>query len=71
MTPKTAALLVVLLVCPAALHAQEAASQVTVRATRLSQPLVIDGRLDEAVYATLEPTPPFRQQEPQVGELAT
>ena len=70
MTARLAALLVLVLVCPAALRAQEAA-QITVRAVRLTQPLVIDGRLDEAVYSTLEPTPPFRQQEPQVGELAT
>jgi hypothetical protein len=44
---------------------------VTVRAYRLTQPLAIDGRLDEAVYHTTEPAPAFRQQEPQFGELAT
>ena len=44
---------------------------VTVRAYRLTQPLVFDGRLDEAVYHSIEPAPAFRQQEPQVGELAT
>jgi hypothetical protein len=70
MTPKTAALLVVLLVCPAAAGAQDA-EQVTIRAVRVTQPLVIDGRLDDAVYQTIQPAPPFRQQEPQVGELAT
>jgi Domain of unknown function (DUF5916)/Carbohydrate family 9 binding domain-like len=43
---------------------------VTVRAYRLTQPLVIDGRLDDAVYHTIEPTPAFRQQEPRLGELA-
>ena len=40
-------------------------------ATRLTQPLVIDGRLDEAVYRTIEPAPKFLQQEPKVGEPAT
>jgi hypothetical protein len=72
MTPRLAALLAVILVCPAAAGAQDPDSaQVTVRAVRLTQPLLIDGRLDEAVYSTIQPTPPFRQQEPQVGELAT
>ena len=44
---------------------------VTMRAYRLTQPLVFDGRLDDAVYHTTEPAPKFRQQEPRVGELAT
>src|SRR6185503_12247754 len=43
---------------------------VTVRAYRLTQPLVFDGRLDDAVYHTIEATPAFRQQEPRLGELA-
>ena len=72
MTAKRATALVALaLVCPAAAARAQEAAQITVRAVRLTQPLVIDGRLDEAVYRTIEPTPPFRQQEPQVGELAT
>jgi hypothetical protein len=58
-----------------ALLASNAAAEdlepVTVRAYRLTQPLVIDGRLDDSVYHTIQPAPPFRQQEPQVGELAT
>jgi uncharacterized protein DUF5916/cellulose/xylan binding protein with CBM9 domain len=44
---------------------------VTVRAYRLTQPLVIDGKLDDGVYHTIEAAPAFRQQEPNVGELAT
>src|SRR5438874_4441140 len=44
---------------------------VTVRAYRLTQPLVIDGRLDDAVYRTTEPAPKFLQQEPRVAELAS
>jgi hypothetical protein len=38
---------------------------------RLTQPLVFDGKLDDAVYAHHRAAPAFRQQEPQVGELAT
>ena len=57
-----------------ALLASNAAAEdlepVTVRAYRLTQPLVFDGRLDDAVYHTFEPTPAFRQQEPRLGELA-
>jgi hypothetical protein len=44
---------------------------VTMRAYRLTQPLVVDGLLDDAVYLTTEPAPKFMQQEPRVGELAT
>ena len=61
--------LVMGLLCPASARAEDP-EPVTIRAYRLAQPLVIDGRLDEAVYRTIAPTPPFRQQEPQVGELA-
>ena len=45
--------------------------QVAVRAYRLTQPLVFDGRLDDDIYRTIEPAPAFRQQEPRIGELAT
>jgi hypothetical protein len=62
--------LVVGLLCPASARAEDP-KPVTVRAYRLTQPLVFDGRLDEGIYQTIEATPPFRQQEPQVGELAT
>ena len=41
------------------------------QAHRLPQPLVIDGRLDEAVYRTIEHAPAFLQQEPRAGEPAT
>ena len=58
-----------------ALFATNAAAEdpepVTVRAYRLTQPLVIDGKLDDGVYDTIEPAPAFRQQEPRIGELAT
>ena len=40
---------------------------VTVRATRITTPMTIDGRLDEAVYAQVPPITEFIQQEPQGG----
>src|SRR5688572_8491616 len=46
------------------------AGGVTVRATRVSQPIQLDGRLDEQVYQTLRPASGFIQIEPQPGALA-
>jgi len=43
----------------------------TLRAVRLTAPLALDGRLDEAVYASVPPTGGFTQQEPNEGEPAT
>ena len=43
----------------------------TLRATRLTAPLSLDGRLDDAVYATVAPTGDFVQQEPNAGQPAT
>jgi hypothetical protein len=40
---------------------------VTVRATRITTPMTIDGRLDEAVYSQLPAITEFIQQEPQDG----
>ena len=40
---------------------------VTVRATRITSPMTIDGRLDEAVYTQVPAITEFVQQEPQVG----
>jgi Domain of unknown function (DUF5916) len=45
--------------------------RVTVRATRVTPALRIDGRLDEAVYRAVAPITDFIQQEPQEGEPAT
>ena len=61
--------LLVGLLCPAPVRAEDP-EPVTVRAHRLMQPLVFDGRLDDAVYTSFESAPAFRQQEPQIGELA-
>ena len=56
--------LVVGLLCPASARAEDP-EPVTVRAYRLTQPLVFDGRLDDAVYHSIEPAPAFKQQEPK------
>ena len=44
---------------------------VTVRAVHLPGGLRIDGRLDEAIYLSVEPISDFVQQEPDEGRLAT
>ena len=46
-------------------------SDITVRATRLGTSLRVDGRLDERVYSSVEPTSGFLQQEPNEGAPAT
>jgi hypothetical protein len=55
----------------ASIVSREAADKVTVRTVRLERPLRVDGRLDESVYATVEPISDFIQQEPHEGEPAT
>lgn len=45
--------------------------KVTVRAVRVDRPLRIDGRLDEEVYASVDPISDFIQQEPREGAPAT
>ena len=41
------------------------------RAVSLSGPVVLDGRLDEGIWATIEPLSGFRQSQPNDGEPAT
>ena len=43
----------------------------TIRAVRVTTPLKIDGRLDEAVYAEVPPISDFIQNDPKPGEVAT
>src|SRR5258705_1139091 len=62
------ALMLVTVLVPAARSGAEDVEPVTVRASRLTQPLVVDGRLDDAVYHTIEHAPGFLQQEPRVRE---
>jgi len=49
----------------------DADGRVVVRATRIKQPLKVDGRLDEAAYAGVASITEFIQQEPQTGAPAT
>ena len=44
---------------------------VTVRAVRIAEPLVLDGRLDERVYQDVPALDNFIQSEPREGELAS
>jgi len=57
-------------VAPAVI-ARDEAGRVTLRATRIEEPLVLDGKLDDAVYARVPPMSDFVQQEPREGEPAT
>lgn len=43
----------------------------TIRAVRLTDPIAVDGRLDEAVYQRVAPIGNFVQQEPDEGRPAT
>ena len=56
---------------PPAVIARDPEGRVTVRATRLDQPLVLDGRLDEEVYASVLPFGDLIQADPQEGQPAT
>jgi hypothetical protein len=56
---------------PAPTVARNSAGHVTVRATRISDPIVVDGALDEQVYTRVEPIGGFLQQEPHEGQPAT
>ena len=56
---------------PPAVIARDEAGRVTLRATRIAEPLVLDGRLDESIYTRVPAVSDFVQQEPQEGEPAT
>ena len=56
---------------PPATVARDAAGRATVRAVRLSDPLRVDGRLDESLYTTAVPASDFIQIEPNDGAPAT
>ncbi len=51
--------------------ARDSEGRTTVRATRLAEPIVLDGKLDDPVYSQVKAITGFIQQEPQDGELAT
>ena len=48
-----------------------ATGKVTIRAIRLSEPLRVDGRLDESLYSDANPISDFVQMEPDGGKAAT
>jgi hypothetical protein len=50
---------------------RDAAGRVTVLGVRIAEPLVIDGKLDDEVYARVRPAGGFVQQEPHEGSPAT
>jgi hypothetical protein len=50
---------------------RDAQGRVTIRATRLRAPLVVDGRLDEEIYKTVPSFGDFIQQEPHEGQPST
>jgi hypothetical protein len=51
--------------------AADEAGRITLRATRLTAPLEVDGALDEAVYRDVKPITHFIQMEPRQGQPAT
>ena len=66
------ALVVVLVPLSAALAvAQAPAEKSVVRPTRVAEPPRIDGRLDEPLWAAIEPISDFRQWEPDNGAAAS
>ena len=50
---------------------READGRVIVRATRVTEPIRLDGRLDESVYSRIPPITDFIQQEPIEGAAVT
>jgi hypothetical protein len=54
-----------------AIGARDADGRVVIRAQRLRERIVLDGRLDESVYAQFQPAADFIQIEPTYGEPAT
>jgi hypothetical protein len=56
---------------PAATVARDGAGHVTVRATRITEPITIDGALGEGVYTRIQAIDGFLQQEPHEGQPAT
>jgi len=56
---------------PPAVVARDQTGRVTMRAINLTEPLTLDGQLNEPVYRTIAPVTDFIQQEPIEGALAT
>ena len=56
---------------PLPVFSRDSEGRATVRAVRLTEPLVIDGSLDESIYQTLPPITELFQQVPDEGSPAT
>ena len=56
---------------PPAVVARDEAGNLTIRAIRLAEPLVLDGRLDDPLYHETDSITDFAQQEPFEGEPST
>ena len=56
---------------PPAVISRDEQGHVTVRAVRLTEPISLDGRLDERIYHDTEAIADFVQQEPREGTPAT
>jgi hypothetical protein len=56
---------------PPAVFTRDAEGRTTIRATRLTQPLRLDGALDEPLYTEVDPVGGFVQVEPRHGDPAT
>jgi hypothetical protein len=56
---------------PLPVFSRNADGHVVVRATRIAQPIKVDGRLDEEAYRQVETLTEFVQQEPDVGAPIT
>jgi len=54
-----------------AVVARDGQGRVTVRAVRLDAPLLVDGKLDDSVYAVVPSISDFVQQEPREGQPAS
>src|SRR5262245_27838903 len=52
----------------APVYSKDENGRIVVRATRIAQPIAIDGRLDDAAYREVEAITAFVQQEPNEGE---
>ena len=50
---------------------RDAQGRTTVRAVRVTEPMRVDGRLDEAIYTSVEPMSDFVQNDPAFGQPAT
>ncbi len=56
---------------PDAVEARDGDGHITIRATRIAERVVLDGRLDEDLYAKISSIGGFLQQEPAEGQPVT